>query len=207
MIGFIKRYLLPREVDFNAALEAQARIARHMVETLYQACIKDDRKLMLSIDDLAADAHEQKTRNMKELLNVFITPYDKESIYRMIIQLDWITLSVKHFRLEADVYDLDSLAEYDNILKVTLEMADALLQGISVLKKRNIELIDARLEQIHDQYDDVVAHCARATALQMTRDDPLKVIRTQLMMRQLKDLAMRIHVAANTLEDMALKVS
>ncbi len=207
MIGFIKKYLLPREVDFNAAMESQARIAQHMVETLYQACVKDDPRLLMSISDLANDAREIKSRNMKELLDVFIAPYDKESIYRMIVQLDWITLSVKHFRLEADVYDLDSLNEYESILRVIKEMADALTQGISVLKKGNVELIDARLEQIHDQYDDVVAHCARATALLLAQDDALHRFRIQLMLLQVKDIAMRIHVAANTLEDMALKVT
>jgi len=206
-MGLITKYLLPKEVDFNAALESQARLAEHMVETLYQACVRDDHKALLSINDLADDARELKSRNMKELLDVFITPYDKESIYRMIIQLDWITLSVKHFRLEAEVFELSSLAEYEPILKVVLEMAGALLQGISVLKKRNVELIDARLEQIHDQYDDVVAHCAEATALLLAQEDARQIIRRQMALMQLKDLAMRIHVAANTLEDMTLKVA
>lgn len=206
MMGFIRKYLLPKEVDFNAALEEQARMARGVVETLHRACVHDDRALLMSISEQAAAARRVKDRNMKELLDVFITPYDKESIYRMIVQLDWITLSVKHFRIDAEVLELSSLADYEPILEILLNMADALARGIEVLKARDAALIAARIDQVEDQYDAVVEHCAQATGRLLAEEDARRIIRGELIIKQAKDVAMRIRVAANTLEDMSLKV-
>ncbi|RMG34714.1 MAG: DUF47 family protein [Gammaproteobacteria bacterium] len=207
MMGFIRRYLLPREIDFNAALEDQAHKARYMVETLHRACVHDDRELLMRISEQAAEARRLKDRNMRELLNVFITPYDKESIYRMIVQLDWIALSVKHFRIEAEVLELHSLADFEPILEILLHMADALARGIEVLKARDAALIAARIEQVEDQYDAVVEHCAQATGRLLGEEDPRRIIRGELIIKQAKDVAMRIRVAANTLEDMSLKIA
>ena len=206
-MGFISKYLLPREIDFNACLHEQAQIAQAMVEALYTACMNNDKKTLQKITDLSQQARDIKSHNMTQLLDVFITPYDKESIYRMIVQLDWVTLSVKHFQLETQVYELHSLNEYGAILKIVLNMANALEQGIGELSSKNIKLIAGKIEQVRDQYNDVVEHCARATAELLQQDDCKRIIRHKDMLMQLKEIAKRIHVSTNTLEDMALKVA
>lgn len=206
-MGFIRKYLLPREIDFNACLHEQAQIAQAMVEALYTACMNNDKKTLQKITDLSQQARDIKSHNMTQLLDVFITPYDKESIYRMIVQLDWVTLSVKHFQLETQVYELHSLNEYGAILKIVLNMANALEQGIGELSSKNIKLIAGKIEQVRDQYNDVVEHCARATAELLQQDDCKRIIRHKDMLMQLKEIAKRIHVSTNTLEDMALKVA
>ncbi len=205
-MGFIDKYLLPKEIDFNAALLHQASISRSMVEDLYQACILEDKNRMVSIAATALQARELKVHNMSQLLNVFITPYDKESIYRMITQLDWITLSVKHFLLETKVYDIHALANYEPVLKILVTMAIALEQGISKLSVRTLGTITPRIDQVHDQYDEVVEACAKAMAKLLAQDDVKHIIRHQAILLQLKEIAKRIHVSANTLEDMAIKI-
>jgi len=96
-MGFISQFLLPSKIDFDTALIKQAQISRLIVSDLYKACSNDDREALNAIAVVAERARKVKTKNMEELLDVFIVPYDKESIYRMITQLDWIALSVKHF--------------------------------------------------------------------------------------------------------------
>ena len=206
-MGFISKYLLPREIDFNTCLHEQAQIAQSMVETLYTACINNDKNALQLITGLSQQAREIKSHNMEQLLDVFIAPYDKESIFRMIVQLDWVTLSVKHFQLETQVYQLHSLSEYESILKVVLNMANSLEQGIRELSSKNIKLIAGKIEQVRDQYNEVVEHCARATAELLQQDDYKRIIRHKDMLLQLKEIAKRIHVSTNTLEDMALKVA
>jgi len=120
--------------------------------------------------------------------------------------LDWITLSVKHFRLESEVYDIHSLGEYEPILQILLEMAAALEDGISKLPAKKLNPIAASITQIHDQYDQVVEACAKATARLLAHDDCKRIIRHKDMLLQLREIAKRIHVTANTLEDMAIKV-
>ncbi|WP_456418193.1 DUF47 domain-containing protein [Thiolapillus sp.] len=205
-MGFISKYLLPKEIDFNTALLQQAHISRTMVEDLHQACINEDKAMLASISTAALQARELKTRNMSQLLDVFITPYDKESIYRMITQLDWITLSIKHFLLETEAYGIRALAGYAPILKILVAMATALEEGISKLSAKALDAITPKTDQIHDQYDEVVEACASATAQLLAQDDIKHIIRHKDILLQLKEIAKRIQVSANTLEDMAIKI-
>lgn len=205
-MGFIRKLLLPREVDFNAALREQAHLSRRIVSQLYHACMQDDAEAFQAIDTSAQQAKELKNHNMTELLNVFITPYDKESIYRMITQLDWIALSVKHFRLETVVYNMHSLDRYEPILAILKSMATTLETGIAQLENKPLNVMGTEIDRIRDQYDEVVSLCARATGVLLARDDCKKIIQEKDILLQLKEIAKRIHIAANTLEDMAIKV-
>jgi len=206
-MGFITRFLLPREVDFNAALLAQAKVCRAIVSDLSKACVDDNIQLLDSIPATAQQGRELKEQNMAQLLDVFITPYDKESIFRMITELDWITLSVKHFQLESRVYGLHSLSEYAPILAILVEMVGALEGGVRALPDRQLVQIGHSTTSIHDQYDLLVSLCATASADLMAQDDIKRIIRHKDMLLQLKDVARHIHLAANTLEDMAIKVT
>ena len=205
-MGLISKFILPADVDLNESLIKQAQIARLVVSDLYKACIHDDREALRAISIVARRARKIKSTNMAQLLDVFIAPYDKESIYRMITQLDWITLAVKHFQLEAEVYDTHSLSDYDSILKALLDMATALEEGISRLADKDFRAIAKCTEQVHDQYDTVVEMCANATAALLQQDDIKRIIRHKDMLAQLKEIARRIHITSNTLEDMTIKV-
>ncbi len=205
-MGFIRKLLLPNEVDFNSALCNQVQTCKLMLDEVYSACVNDDVTALQSITATSQRARELKTQNMMQLLNVFITPYDKESIYRMITQLDWVALSIKHFQLEVEVYETILLSEYEPIFKLLVEMITALEDGMTKLSENQLDLIAVRTDQIHDQYDNVVGLCATAKATLMKQNDCKHIILYKDMLYQLKEIAKRIHISANTLEDMAIKV-
>ena len=205
-MGFIRKLLLPNEIDFNLALCHQVQASKLMMDELYKACVNDDISALQSITVTAKQARELKKQNMVQLLDVFITPYDKESIYRMITQLDWVALSIKHFQLEVEVYEAFYISEYEPIFKLLVDMVNALEDGISKLATKKLNLVASRTDQIHDQYDQVVGLCANANAELMKQDDFKHIIRYKDMLLQLKEIAKRIHVSANSLEDMAIKV-
>lgn len=205
-MGFIRNLLLPKEIDFNLALYNQAQVCKSMIDDLYKACANDNVDALHLITIYAQQGREIKKQNMAQLFNVFITPYDKESIYRMITQLDWIALSIKHFQLEVEVYDSHSLSEYEPILKLLVEMVNAMEDGISKLPTRKLDLVTYGTDQIHDQYDRVIGLSAKATEALMVQDDFKRILRHKDMLLQLKNIAKRIYVAANILEDMAIKI-
>jgi len=205
-MGFISTFILPKDVDFDTALQAQARTTRIIVEDLHKACVDNDTAALAAISTHADEARALKTKNMKELLDVFITPYDKESIYRIITQLDWIALSIKHFRMEIVAYRISSIQEYQSILEVLVEMAILLEQGVTRLSTKNPKTIASDIDLIHDKYDHVVALCAQSVAELVKQDDCKHIILHRDILAQLKEVAKRIHVTANTLEDMAIKV-
>ncbi len=103
-MGFIQKFVLPKEVDLAAALQVQTSATRSIVHDLYAAYILHDDEAFSALRNETNETRAIKDKNMKELLDVFIVPYDKESIFRIITQLDWIALSVKHFVVEVDAY-------------------------------------------------------------------------------------------------------
>lgn len=211
-MSFIKKFILPKEVDFDTALQDQARITRIIVSDLHNACVDYDLNNTKEINPETISEHFDearllKTKNMNELLDVFITPYDKESIYRIITQLDWIALSVKHLQLEAEAYGVVTLSEYQSIAELILEMASLLEQCITRLSTKSPKTISLDTDIIHDQYDRVVTLCARSVAELLKKDDCKLIIVHKDILAQLKEIAKRIHVTANTLEDMAIKLT
>ena len=205
-MNFISRFILPKEVDFDTALQAQARITRIIVSDLHNACVDDKLTALSSISVHADEARLLKTKNMNELLDVFIAPYDKESIYRIITQLDWIALSVKHFYFEIEAYNISSIREYQSIIELILEMASLLEQCITRLSTKTARTISLDTDLIHDQYDHVVALCAKSVAELLKQEDCKHIIVHRDILAQLKEISQRIHVTANTLEDMAIKL-
>lgn len=205
-MGLISNYILPKNVDFHNALQSQAHITRTIVEDLQTACRDNDRDLLKRITEHVTEARTLKSSNMKALLDVFITSYDKESIYRMITQLDWIALSVKHCALEVFAYEVVSLDQYQTIADVLAEMAVLLELGITRLSVKNPKAIAPDIDLIHDKYDQVVKLCAEAVAQLLDREDCKRILVHKEVLAQLKEVAKRIHITANTLEDMAIKI-
>jgi len=205
-MGLISNYILPKNVDFDNALQSQAHITRTIVEDLQAACRDNNRALLEHVTDHATEAHTLKSSNMKQLLDVFITSYDKESIYRMITQLDWVALSVKHFALEVQAYEITSLDEYQTIADVLAEMAVLLELGITRLSVKKPKVIAPDIDFIHDKYDQVVKLCAHAMAQLLDREDCKHILVHKEVLAQLKEVAKRMHITANTLEDMAIKI-
>ncbi len=205
-MNFIRKFILPKEVDFDTALQTQARITRIIVSDLHTLCMDDEAKNAGTISEHADEARRLKTKNMNELLDVFIAPYDKESIYRLITQLDWIALSVKHFQLETEAYGITSISDYQSIVELLLEMASLLEQCITRLSTKSPRIISLDTDIIHDQYDHVVLLCAQSVAELLKIDDYKHIIMHRDILWQLKEIAKRIHVTANTIEDMAIKL-
>ena len=205
-MNFIHKYILPKEVDFDSALQDQARLTRVIVSNLHNACIENNIEKLKENSIYSNEARLLKTKNMNELLDVFIAPYDKESIYRIITQLDWVALSVKHLHLEIEAYNIKSITEYQSIIEMILEMASLLEQCITRLSTKSAKTISLDTNLIHDQYDKVVTLCANSIAELLKSDDCKLIIVRREVLAQLKDIAKRIHITANTLEDMAIKL-
>ena len=206
-MGFISTFILPKQVDFDTALQAQARITRTLVEDLHDACFDQNISTHSTMSMHADEARVLKTKNMKELLDVFITPYDKESIYRMITQLDWITLSVRHFFWEIEAYGILSIQGYQPIFAVLVEMATLLEQGVTHLSRKKPKILARDIDLIHDKYNHVVELCAQSMAKLLNQDDYKRIIIHRELLTQIKEVAKRIQVTANSLEDMAMKIT
>ncbi len=205
-MGIIQKYLLPKEVDFNHALKQQVDASRNCVLDLCLFCQKNDRNALKAILEDEHQSRALKRKNMHELLDVFITPYDKESIYRMITQLDWIALSVKHLAIELLSYKADCPEHYKNIFKMLAEMVEALDEAFNYLTQKELGKILSNIEIIYDHYDETTKYCALAAVKHLHEDETKVYLAHKEILNQLKEISKRIHTSANTLEDMAMKI-
>nr|WP_321467705.1 hypothetical protein [uncultured Desulfobulbus sp.] len=202
-MGFIQKFILPKEVDLTTALQVQTSATRSIVHGLYAAYILHENDAFHTIMNDTHETRAIKTKNMKELLDVFIAPYDKESIFRIITQLDWIALSVKHFVIEVEAYNnRHALDVYRDIFELLKDMASLLEDGFKQLATKEVPSMDL----IHDKYDLVVEYRAQHIAKLMQEDDCKRILIHTEILAQLKEIAKRMRVSANTLEDMAIKI-
>ncbi len=205
-MGIIQKYLLPKEIDFNRALKKQVNASRNCVHALCLFCQKNDRNALKAILENEHQSRALKRKNMDELLDVFITPYDKESIYRIITQLDWIALSVKHLAIELLSYKVTCPDYYENIFKTLTEMVDALDEAFDYLPQKKLGKILTNIETIHDNYDETTRYCALAAVKHLNEDEAKVYFAHKEILNQLKEVSKRIYISANTLEDMAMKI-
>jgi len=202
-MGFIQKFILPKEMDLVAALQEQTSATRNIVHDLYAAYILNQEGALIDIKNDTSETRAIKEKNMKELLDVFIAPYDKESVFRIITQLDWVALSVKHFVVEVDAYhEKQDLNVYRDIFELLKEMATWLEYGFNQLSKKELPSISL----IHDKYDLLVEYRAQHVAQLLQQDDFKYIIIHKDILSQLKEIAKRMQITANSLEDMAIKI-
>lgn len=205
-MNFVQKYLLPKEIDFNSALKKQAEASQHTVQDLVHYCLEHDLNILKALIDDEHNSRVLKHKNMHELLDVFITPYDKESIYRMVNQLDWIALSIKHLAIDLLAYKVNCPDSYQPIFTTLNDMAKNLVQAIVVLPQKDLAKILQYIEKINDNYDETTRQCALASVRHLNKDEVKVYLAHKEILNQFKEVAKRLHVAANTLEDMAMKI-
>ena len=206
-MGFIQKYILPREIDFDRALGEQAIASGNTVRDLCRFCQQNNFKALEALIDDENQSRNLKRKNMRELLNVFITPYDKESIYRMITELDWIALSVKHLAIDILAYKVKCPDYYAPIFGMLTQMSSDLTEALQFLPKKQLGKILVNIEAIHDNYDETSRACALAATRHLKNDEVKVYLAQREILNQLKEVAKRIHISANTLEDMAMKIT
>lgn len=206
MISFLKKYILPKEVDFIAKLQEQSSATKEMVDKLYSCFIKKNEEACGSITEDTLHLQSIRDTNMQELLNSFITPIDRESIYRVITCLDAIALSVRHFVLETSVYDVSHLdRNYKDILKALQKEMYELSQGFLELKKNSIE-VASHAQAVRDAYDEAVESYIKQMEKISNSTDIREVFVQKEMLHQLRDIGKNIYFCANSLEDIVVKM-
>jgi len=205
--SLLKKYILPKEVDFIKGLQEHAHIIETIIDDLLRCFAQKDDKYCKAILHDEHEAKKIRDKNMNELLNAFITPIDRESIYRVITQLDWIAVSTRHFLLEADAYGVTHLGHtYHPLITKLSHGAKILSHGFDNLKKEKPEIIAAQTQEVRDTYDALVEIYIKAMAELSECDDMHRIFVQKELLHQLKEIGKRLQMCANSLEDIIIKM-
>ncbi|WP_178862805.1 DUF47 domain-containing protein [Thiomicrorhabdus cannonii] len=206
--SLLQKYVLPKEVDFLGALNLHAQAIKRITHDL-QACFIDGNET--SCQAVIEDQHQAKNikdTNMNELLNSFITPIDRESIFRIISQLDWLSVSIRHFIIEAKAYEIDKLHDgYSTLFFQICQSADHLAKGFEKLIEREHNAVATEAQNVRDSYDYLVDIYAEKMALLSKSNNLQEMFIHRELLLQLKEIGKRFQVCANSLEDILVKMS
>ena len=206
MLSFIKKYILPKEIDFFDAMKKHSDAIKEIVYDLQKCFVYEDKNSCQKILNDESNSKEIKKQNMKDLLSTFITPVDRESIYRVTTELDWIAISIRHLILEVNSYKIESVKEYSLIFHSLVDMSKTLNQAFVSLKNKDVKDVDLRCEDIRDMYDKTVGEYILYMSELAKERDINKIFTHKEILSQLRDIAKRFHLCANSLEDIVAKV-
>ena len=204
--SLFKKYIIPHDINFVEMLQEQSQSTHKMIEDLYECFIHDKEKDCSSITQDEHKTHQIKKRNMQELLNAFITPIDRESIYRAVTQLDWIVVSVKHFVLETKAYGIHNLNEYKNIFHLIYEASKKLQNGFEALNEKNNAKVSRTSDKVRNLTDEISEEYIQEMVKLSSCEDFKKVFIHKEILKQLKEIGRRLHISANTLQDIVVKM-
>ena len=208
-MNFFKKlsgFILPKEVDFFGNLNQQSTITQQIVNTLYGIYIERS-KTSLQLDEAIGKANELRIKNLIELNNVLITPVDKEAISRVYLSLDWIVLSIKHLDVEINAYKISSLAEYEKIFIFLKEQMEKMDECFALLKKKKYNEVLKKINDIIRLDDELIKEYSGQLSALFDSDSTKHILRHKEILSQLKEVSKRIHVCANTMEDIVFKMN
>ncbi|WP_428737678.1 DUF47 domain-containing protein [Sulfurimonas sp.] len=206
-LSFIKKYIMPKEVDFLLALNQHAMIITKITDDLHKCFIEASQE---SCEAILQDLHksqEIREKNMNELLSSFITPLDRESIYRVITQLDWIAVSIKHFVVEAKAYGIHSLDENYETLFENIQLQSQLLTAGFKTVKTDAQKTAENAQRVRNAYNELVEVYAKSMAGLVSENNLREMFIHKELLGQLKEIGKRMQMCANSLEDIVMKMN
>lgn len=201
--------LLPKDVRFfdlfvadGENLQTAATKLRDMLERF------DDLDARISEIQLLEKRGDDIDREINQRLeDAFITPFDREDIHDLTIQLDDVVDGIQSVAETIVIYGVEQPTEEARQLAAILaEQADSL---VSALRKLDgLKDLDADLTKVHD-LEHQADTLSRAAVARLFRDrmDPLEVIKWRDLYRELENAIDAAEDAAEAIERMFHKAT
>ena len=198
--------LFPRMPDFFSLLSEQCVMVGHTVNLLVLFMETHDAAVGEEVRKNEHEADKIKARNFHILNEAFSTPIDREDIRRAITDLDQIVVYCK--TTVSEMHDLNVAPN-----GFTRDLARELKHGVDALIKGFGRLKETPLAAVEDA--DAARHADRA-AEKLYRhalvelfqsDDYIGMLKRREIYRHLANASHRMAHAANTLQDIVVKIT
>jgi uncharacterized protein Yka (UPF0111/DUF47 family) len=206
MISLIKKYILPKEIDFFDLLYRQSRLIENMTNNLNSCFLEGDTNSSQKTMSLVEESKKMRKDSMNQLFATFITPIDREAIYRVINELDWIAISIYHFMIETQTYHIKELREYRLLLNIISDMSQNISKSLKALDKNKIQEIVGLCDTIRSQYNQAVSFYIDYMSDLSKSQDIQKLFLYKEILFQMRDISKRLLVTASYIEDIVAKM-
>ncbi len=207
MLRKLKKWILPREIDFFGSLSQQSVLTSKIVDELGNFYLEKSSRDSDQIFGLIEEAKKMRLANLKDLNAAFITPVDKEAISRVYVHLHWVALSIKHLVTEIDTYQIYSLTEYKKMFDLLGQEMAQLTEGVEMLGAKKYDQVLENVFQAIQLDDEIIKEYAGLLARLFREKDVQEIFSHREILSQLKEISKRIHICANHLEDIVFKMN
>ena len=199
--------LIPRDVRF---FEMFADMARNLGEgaRLLKQTLDDFSDIHTRVQQLKSIEHrgDEMTHNVLTKLNqTFITPFDREDIYRLASSLDDVLDFVYAAGVRLVMYKIKSAPpEASRLAELIVLQSDQLLQAVKGLEKQDKVLeYCVEINRLENEADQIARTAIGALFDKET--DPISLIKMKELYEVLETATDKAEDAANVLEGVVLK--
>jgi uncharacterized protein len=199
-------HVFPKAPDFHGLLARQAKQVCHTVDLL--VCFMETGDMQTG-KEIKRDEHEAdtiKVHNIHVLNEAFSTPFDREDIYRAIMDLDDVVNYCKSTVNEMDMLGVLPDAAMQEMAACLKEGTQALFEGFEHLLKNPLKAAQAA-DRARKAERKVEKGYRRALAELFQGDDYLNMFKRREIYRHLSNAADRMAHCANTLHDIVVKTA
>lgn len=200
--------LIPRNTRF---FDLFADMATNLSEgaRLLQRTLDDFRDIEERVRQLKEIEHrgDEMTHNILTKLNqTFITPFDREDIYRLASSLDDVLDFIYAAGVRLIMYKITAApAAASKLAEIVVKQADQLSDAVSRLEKRHDHVLQncVEINRLENEAD-AVARAAIAALFEKEKD-PISLIKLKELYEVLETATDKAEDAANVLEGVVLK--
>lgn len=207
MINKLKKWILPKEIDFFKSLSEQSLRTLNILEELSTFYTENSSQDAQHILNLIAESKKNRSTYLQDLNSTFITPVDRESISRAYSQLYWVALSIKHLIIEVDSYKIYHLSEYKDIFGLLQQEMSQLRDGFNGLSNKDYDAALKVISQIIHLDNELINNYAIHLAKLFNGSNMQHILMHKEILSQLKEISKRIHICANLIEDIVFKLN
>lgn len=200
---------LEPSTDFYALMNEHAAKVLRGVEALRDWVLSAERdERFQRLRDLENDADAMKLDLGRKLVDSFITPFDREDIYDIVMRMDEVINAAKSTAREIDTFGVEprEAPNFDGLLEILVEGTNHLTQAIAALRN-DLPLASAQA-LLARKAENKFAKAYRATMKELLNDDDIKkILRLKEVYRQMLNAAEKIDLVAERLQHAIIKMS
>lgn len=198
--------LFPRQYDFHAMLEAQAdrtvsgvRLFAIWLETVPQTNPVHLQEIETEVDTMRHDMEEK-------LISSFSTPFDRQDIYSISRQMDYILNFALETAKEMNAFGVPPDPYIHAMTGYLLSGTECIARGIHALDEDK-SLVEAEIRHARNSYNALEDRYIQGMAVLLKTNDAMQAIRTREVYHHLRDAgrAMRdtLDILHNAVIDLA----
>lgn len=181
--------VFPQKWDFVGMLRTQAELTAQGVQTLLDWLVEPSIEKYDLLLQLAGQADTVRIEMEEKLYEAFVTPFDRQELYYISVQMDRIVEYAKSTLLSIVEYKVEPREYF-------IKMAEALSEGTGILARAMISILDnkpiesqTRIQEIRKAHAEMENYYRKGMSELFQTADAMEALKQHEIYSQLQDAA------------------